>query len=68
MLIDHVCRKCGSTNLHRSRAVSFFEATARPVLPVYRCHTCSLRQVKLWFIKVGRRFHEMETATYEARW
>jgi hypothetical protein len=67
MLIDHVCRKCGSTNLNRSRARNPIEKIAGPFLPIYRCFCCNLRQAKLWFVKVGH-YRSMQKATYEARW
>ena len=53
MIYDHVCQNCQSTNLRRSRLVSVLEHLLASVLPVYRCMSCSLRQYKLWTVKVG---------------
>jgi len=67
MIIDHVCRKCGSTNLCRSRATNRLEKTLRPFITMYRCFCCNLRQAKLRSIKVGSN-RDMRNETYQARW
>ena len=53
MLFDHICRKCGSANLSRSRIRHVREGIASPLFTMYRCMTCDLRQAKFRAVRVG---------------
>jgi hypothetical protein len=67
MLFDHVCRKCGSLDLCRSRMGHPLEAIASPLLTVYRCMSCNLRQAKFRSVRVGPE-RRAEKATYGVDW
>lgn len=53
VIFDHICRRCGSANLCRSRKQNLLEHLLAPVLPIYRCMCCSLRQGKFHKVHVG---------------
>jgi hypothetical protein len=55
MLYDHVCRKCASSDIQRSRLRNLFEILIWPLFVMYRCMDCLLRQPKLRFIKMQSR-------------
>lgn len=47
MMLDDICRKCGSTSLRPSRTRSLLDALLAFLIVPYRCRHCDTRQIKL---------------------
>lgn len=59
MLFDHICYNCQSLSLKRSSIHNPLEALLSPLITVYRCKSCQVRQLKFRTVKIGlKRPHD----------